>query len=180
MQRLLIAEDRSMAGRFHVPAHPGPTNASISRRMSVLRRRDNARELGLRRALHHAGLRFRVCHPVPGLPRRSIDIAFTRVRLAVFLDGCFWHGCPEHGTHPVSNSTWWSTKLGTNRARDQDTTGHLERAGWRVLRIWEHVPLHDAVAVVLDAIAGARDNREEGAASAVHGSCGPGADPASR
>ncbi|HEY3545164.1 MAG TPA: very short patch repair endonuclease [Propionicimonas sp.] len=149
-----------MAGRFHVPAHPGSTSAPISRRMSVLRRRDNARELALRSALHRAGLRFRVCHPVPGLPRRSIDIAFTRVRLAVFLDGCFWHGCPHHGTRPRSNSSWWSAKLGANRARDHDTTAHLEAVGWRVVRIWEHVPLDDAVVTVMDAVAAARSQIE--------------------
>ena len=92
--------------------------------MSVAPRRDTAPELALRRALHAAGYRYRVVHPVPGNRRRSIDIAFTRAGVAVFVDGCFWHGCPEHGTRPRANSDWWSTKLAANHARDEDTDGH--------------------------------------------------------
>lgn len=129
--------------------------------MSGLRRRDNEREVALRSALHRSGLRFRVAYPVPGLPRRTIDVAFTRVKVAVFLDGCFWHGCPEHGTSPRSNSTWWATKLAANKARDLDTTEHLAAAGWRVVRVWEHVPLDDAAAQVLAALADARRSADE-------------------
>lgn len=106
--------------------------------MSGLRRRDNEAELALRRLLHAAGYRYRVTYPVPGRSRRTIDIAFTRHKVAVFIDGCFWHGCPEHGTRPTSNAEWWSTKLAANRARDADTTEHLETHGWLVLRVWEH------------------------------------------
>lgn len=96
-------------------------------------------EVLLRRELHRRGRRFRVVVPVPGRPRRSIDIAFPKVRLAVFVDGCFWHCCPEHGIAPQKNAEWWDTKLGVNHARDLDTTSVLEAAGWTVLRIWEHV-----------------------------------------
>ena len=106
--------------------------------MSALRRRDNEAELSVRRLLFAAGFRYRVAYPVPGLARRTIDIAFPRRKLAVFIDGCFWHGCPEHGTRPNSNATWWSAKLAANRARDEDTTTHLEAAGWLVMRVWEH------------------------------------------
>ena len=123
---------------FHVPAHPGTSSPALSGRMSRLARRDTAPELAVRRELHRAGLRYRVVYPVPGKPRRSIDIAFTRARLAVFIDGCFWHGCPEHGTAPSSNSDWWSTKLAANRSRDLDTTEHLQHHGWNVRRFWEH------------------------------------------
>ena len=77
---------------------------------------------------------------VPGRNRRTIDIAFTRARLAVFVDGCFWHGCREHGTRPAHNSEWWVTKLAANEGRDRDTDEHLAKVGWAVLRIWEHVP----------------------------------------
>ena len=106
--------------------------------MSGLRRRDNDAELAVRRLLHAAGYRYRVTYPVPGRSRRTIDIAFTRHKVAVFIDGCFWHGCPQHGTQPRSNAEWWSTKLAANRARDADTTARLQANGWLVLRAWEH------------------------------------------
>ncbi|GEL47512.1 hypothetical protein CHO01_26280 [Cellulomonas hominis] len=137
---------------FNVPAHPGSSGAEVSRRMSRLRRRDNERELSLRRALHAEGLRYRVTYPVPGLRRRTIDIAFTRRRVAVFLDGCFWHGCPLHGTDPRSNSAWWAQKIAANRARDADTDRHLGALGWRVVRVWEHEDISSASARVRDAL----------------------------
>jgi DNA mismatch endonuclease (patch repair protein) len=114
--------------------------------MAVQHRRDTSPELAVRRLLHAAGLRYRVAYPVPGLPRRTIDIAFRRARLAVFVDGCFWHGCPEHGTAPSANPDWWKTKIGTNQQRDAHTTRHLESQGWTVLRLWEHEPPDAAAA----------------------------------
>lgn len=138
---------------FNVPVHPGSSGAEVSRRMSRLRRRDNERELSLRRTLHAEGLRFRVTYPVPQMRRRTIDIAFTRRRVAVFLDGCFWHGCPLHGTAPRSNGSWWAKKLAANQARDRDTDTHLRSLGWQVVRVWEHVDLEDAAARVRAAIA---------------------------
>lgn len=139
----------------HVPAHPGPSSAQVSARMSGARRRDTAPELAIRRLLHAQGLRYRVAFPVPGQRRRTIDIAFTRTKLAVFVDGCFWHGCPEHGTQPKSNSDWWATKITANRARDADTEVFLQQRGWSVLRVWEHEPPDRAAArvlAVLDAV----------------------------
>lgn len=106
--------------------------------MSRQRRRDTAPELALRRNLYARGLRYRVAWPIPGLPRRTVDIAFTRARLAVFVDGCFWHSCPEHATYPSVNGAWWAAKLVTNQRRDCTTTEHLEGAGWTVVRVWEH------------------------------------------
>ena len=106
--------------------------------MSTAKRRETAPELALRKVLHRRGLRYRVTYPVPGQRRRTIDVAFTRHRLAVFVDGCFWHGCPEHGTAPRQNSEWWQTKLAANEARDRDTDVVLASQGWRVLRAWEH------------------------------------------
>lgn len=106
--------------------------------MSVARRSGTAPELALRRALHASGYRYRVAYPIPGNRRRTIDIAFTRLKVAVFVDGCFWHGCPVHGTSPRANSAWWKTKLAANAARDADTTAELEARGWLVLRFWEH------------------------------------------
>ncbi|KSW20821.1 very short patch repair endonuclease [Cellulomonas sp. B6] len=106
--------------------------------MSALRRRDNVPELAVRRRLHARGLRYRVTWPVPGQRRRTIDIAFTRARVAVYIDGCFWHGCPLHGTMPRSNTAWWEAKLSANRARDASVTSQLEELGWTVMRFWEH------------------------------------------
>lgn len=120
--------------------------------MSLARRRDTKAEVLLRRELHAQGLRYRVALPIASNRRRSIDIAFTRARLAVFVDGCFWHACPEHGTAPVANSEWWKTKLGANVARDRDTTRLLENSGWTVLRIWEHVEPGTAADIVVQAL----------------------------
>lgn len=101
-------------------------------------RQDTRPELELRRLLHAHGLRYRVGLKVPEIPRRTIDIAFTSVKLAVFVDGCFWHGCPEHGSHPSANAEAWSVKILKNRERDALTTKHLTQLGWEVVRIWEH------------------------------------------
>jgi DNA mismatch endonuclease (patch repair protein) len=94
--------------------------------------------MAVRRLLHASGERYRVCLKIPGCPRRTIDIAFTRAKVAVFIDGCFWHGCPEHGQTPSSNTAWWVVKIEKNRTRDADSTNRLEQAGWQVLRYWEH------------------------------------------
>lgn len=135
-----------------VAAHPGASSASVSRRMSTARRKDTAPEVALRRELHARGMRYRVAYPIPGQRRRTIDIAFTRAKVAVMVDGCFWHGCPEHGTKPSANSAWWTQKLAANAARDADTNRVLTELGWRVVRIWEHEPpsaAADAVETVL-------------------------------
>lgn len=94
--------------------------------------------MALRRRLHADGFRFRVDYPpLPGL-RRKADIVFTRRRVAVFVDGCFWHRCREHGTMPVSNAEWWEAKLARNVERDAETNHLLADAGWTVVRVWEH------------------------------------------
>jgi DNA mismatch endonuclease (patch repair protein) len=110
--------------------------------MSRQRSRDTAPEVALRRALHARGLRFRIHVPIAGT-RRSIDIALPRHRVAVFVDGCFWHGCARHGTVPRANNEWWSDKLARNRARDRSTDLLLSEAGWRVIRVWEHEQPND-------------------------------------
>ncbi|QKE83184.1 very short patch repair endonuclease [Arthrobacter sp. NEB 688] len=106
--------------------------------MSTAKRRDTAPEVALRRELHARGLRYRTNVPVPQQRRRTIDVAFTRAKVAVFVDGCFWHGCPEHGTRPRANSEWWAKKLTANQARDRDTDRLLVDLGWHVIRVWEH------------------------------------------
>lgn len=88
--------------------------------------------------MHALGLRYRVSiRPLPSL-RRTADLVFTRAKVAVFLDGCYWHGCPDHHTVAVTNSEYWKEKVRRNRERDQDTNAKLAEAGWLVLRIWEH------------------------------------------
>ena len=105
--------------------------------MQANRGRDTAPELAVRRILHKAGLRYRVDFaPLGG--RRRADIVFTRARLAVFIDGCFWHSCPEHATVPKNNRQWWLQKLDANRTRDADTDRVLTEQGWTVVRVWEH------------------------------------------
>jgi DNA mismatch endonuclease (patch repair protein) len=120
------------------------------------RRRDTSPELRLRSALHRSGRRFRVDFPADvGNGRRPRpDIAFIRARLAVFVDGCFWHGCPEHGNAPKTNRSYWGPKLRRKVERALEDTRRLEEAGWCVLRLWEHVPLEDAVSSVEAALAG--------------------------
>lgn len=98
----------------------------------------------LRRELHRRGLRYRVDAPVPGFPRRRADVLFARARVAVFIDGCFWHGCPEHKTTPAANGAWWAAKLARNVERDRETDAHLRALGWTVLRIWEHEDIEHA------------------------------------
>lgn len=118
------------------------------------RQRDTAPEVALRSALHRLGLRFRVDYKLGGLRRRA-DLAFPTERVAVFVDGCFWHGCPEHGTAPKANAAWWRDKIAANVARDRDTVARLEEAGWLVVRVWEHEAISDS----MSRIAAAVDNR---------------------
>lgn len=106
--------------------------------MSATRRRDTACELAVRRALGSHGLRYRIDYPLPINGRRRADLAFVSRRLAVFIDGCFWHGCAEHRTHPKTNALWWKQKIDANVTRDRDTDRRMRQAGWRVLRVWEH------------------------------------------
>lgn len=120
--------------------------------MQANRRRDTGPEMALRRELHRRGHRFRVDYPpVAGLRCRA-DIVFTRALVAVFVDGCFWHSCPEHGTTPRANREWWRTKLELNVARDRRNDTALAQAGWRVIRIWEHVLVTAAADHVCQAI----------------------------
>jgi DNA mismatch endonuclease (patch repair protein) len=124
--------------------------------MAVQARRDTAPEIALRSALHREGIRFNVTYRVPGMPRRTIDIAFPRLKLAVFVDGCFWHGCPVHGTAPRANSEWWCRKIATNQQRDLSTTKHLGSLGWTVIRVWEHDCPEPALASVRARLVAAR------------------------
>nr|WP_114472637.1 very short patch repair endonuclease [Pseudorhodoferax soli] len=125
------------------------TAAATSRRMARTRGFDNARERAIRSALHKMGFRFRIHFRAIVGTTRTVDIAFTRYQLAVFCDGCFWHGCPRHATQPKTNAEWWRQKIAANTARDRDSDVRLAGAGWSVLRIWEHEPVEDAVAAIV-------------------------------
>ena len=92
----------------------------------------------MRSAVHRRGIRFRVSvRPQPELPRTA-DLVLRKSRIAVFVDGCYWHGCPEHHTQPATNSEFWADKIARNVERDAETTTYLQQAGWTVLRFWEH------------------------------------------
>ena len=106
--------------------------------MQANRSRDTKPELAVRRELHRRGLRYFVDRaPVKSLRRRA-DLVFPRAKVAVMIDGCFWHGCTEHHTVSKTNASFWAEKVRANRARDADTTERLTAAGWTVLRFWEH------------------------------------------
>jgi DNA mismatch endonuclease (patch repair protein) len=122
----------------HSAARPISSSAAKSAEMSRLGRRDTLPELAIRSELHRRGLRFRVDRaPLPGLRSRA-DIVFGPARVAVYVDGCFWHSCPEHGTKPKANAEWWESKLKRNQQRDAETDRTLREQGWEVVRIWEH------------------------------------------
>ncbi|KJQ54398.1 Very short patch repair protein [Microbacterium sp. SA39] len=111
------------------------------------RRRDTKPELAVRRLIHAAGLRYRVDFaPIGG--RSRADIVFTRARVAIYIDGCFWHGCPIHATYPKRNSDYWLPKLQRNVERDRETDARLQLAGWKVLRFWEHESPEDVAATI--------------------------------
>ena len=106
--------------------------------MAATRGKDNRADHLVRGALHRLGLRSRIQRRlIPG-STRTVDVVFGRARLAVFVDGCFWHDCPIHGSRPKPNAEWWRGKIRQNAERDQDTNERLRGLGWRVIRIWEH------------------------------------------
>ncbi|UJW36510.1 very short patch repair endonuclease [Saccharothrix sp. AJ9571] len=131
--------------------------------MRANRRSDTKPEVALRKELHRLGYRYRkdMRLDLPEGVRVRPDIVFTARRIAVFVDGCFWHVCPEHGREPTSNEWYWTPKLRRNQERDRIATSSLEQAGWRVVRIWEHEPLPAAVAVVTEAVKHAFDLKPE-------------------
>jgi DNA mismatch endonuclease (patch repair protein) len=125
--------------------------------MQVQRRRDTSCEMQVRSLLHHAGFRYRVdARPLPDYRRRA-DLVFTRSRTAVFIDGCFWHGCPEHRSPPKANASWWRAKIARNRERDAETDERLRAAGWTVIRVWEHEDPSDAAARIAEIVLRRRD-----------------------
>lgn len=135
------------------PAKLHKVDVPTSLRMARTLGRDNGLEKAVRSALHRKGIRFRLHYPVPSRPRRTIDIALPVRRLAIFVDGCFWHGCPKHGTWPKRNSQFWRLKIEANIQRDRSTDTILLKSGWQVVRVWEHDNLEKAVSRIIQLIA---------------------------
>ncbi|MGW5200748.1 very short patch repair endonuclease [Streptomyces spiralis] len=136
----------------------GSWASSAANRRSMLgnRNRDTAPELLLRSLVHAAGLRYRVAaKPLPKM-RRTADMVFRPVKVAVFIDGCFWHRCPEHFVMPKTNRPYWEDKIGRNVQRDRDTDARLAEAGWLVLRFWEHLDPEACARAVVEAVTARR------------------------
>ncbi len=131
---------------------PPPSSEAARRRMLAARQRDTAPEMALRSAIHRRGLRYRVdVSPIEGLGRRA-DVVFRPTRVAVFVDGCFWHGCPIHGTWPKANAEFWREKIERNRQRDADTDRRLAEVGWKVIRVWEHEDPEEAAEKICEVV----------------------------
>ena len=131
---------------------PTPPSASTARRLKAQKREDTAPELAVRRELFARGLRYRLHQTILPGSRTRADIVFRAARVAVDVRGCFWHGCPEHGTTPKSNRDWWVEKLGQNRRRDESTEEALRAAGWQVVVIWEHEDVMEAADRIEDLV----------------------------
>lgn len=135
-----------------LPEGSWASSPGVRARMRSNKGRDTKPELRLRSLLHSRGLRFRVNHrPLPD-SRRTADLLFTRPKVAVFVDGCFWHGCPTHHRSSTINATFWREKIEANRARDEDTNRMLGDAGWRVVRFWEHEDVEHAAEMVAELV----------------------------
>ncbi|MFJ7048852.1 very short patch repair endonuclease [Streptomyces sp. NPDC101112] len=125
------------------------SSAARRRNMQAIRSRDTKPERLIRQLVHANGLRYRVAaRPLPDL-RRTADMVFRPTKVAVFIDGCYWHGCPEHYVSPKTNPGYWSEKVARNIARDRDTDQRLTEAGWHVLRFWEHKPIEETAAEIV-------------------------------
>jgi DNA mismatch endonuclease, patch repair protein len=131
---------------------PVASSPQVRAIMQAIRSTDTRPEVALRRELHRRGLRYRInARPIPQV-RRTADIVFTRHKIAVFVDGCFWHGCPDHYRAPSTNSDYWQKKLARNVCRDRTTDELLAGEGWRVIRVWEHVPASDTASRIAELI----------------------------
>lgn len=124
--------------------------------MQATRSRDTSPEIAVRRELHKRGMRFRVALALISGSRRTVDIVFTRAKVAVLIDGCFWHGCPEHHQAPKANAEFWAAKLAGNMLRDHEMTRMLTDAGWIVLRFWEHESVEEVANAIQVAVLKAR------------------------
>lgn len=137
------------------------SSPEASRRMAKVRQKGTGAEMALRRELYRRGLRYRVNFEVLKKPRRVADIAFPRLRIAIFVDGCFWHGCPEHATWPKQNAEFWLQKIEANRHRDADTNERLHSIRWTVLRFREHESAPSAADTIANLVIAIRSTLRE-------------------
>jgi len=151
---LVSSARKSIAPMTNIPS----SSEAASRRMSRVRQKGTDAEMMLRRELFRRGLRYRVDFQVSRKPRRVANIFFPGLRIAIFVDGCFWHGCPIRGSWPKSNADLWRQKIQANRERDADTNSRLIDAGWKVLRYWQH----EAPEIVADGIEGEVERAKAG------------------
>ena len=133
--------------------------------MLKVRQKGTAPEIAMRRQLYRIGLRYRVNYEVLKKPRRVADVAFLGLKIAVFVDGCFWHGCPEHASWPKQNAEFWRQKIEANRLRDRDTNERLRDEGWKALRFWEHESPVVAAEAVAEVVVSTRLERSISSAS---------------
>lgn len=129
-----------------------PSSSAVSRRMAKVRQKGTGAEMALQQEMHRIGLRYRIDYEVLKKPRRVADVAFPGRKIAVFVDGCFWHGCPKHATWPKRNAEFWRQKIEANRQRDADTNDRLRSLGWTVLRFWSHESPVEASKTVASAV----------------------------
>ena len=144
-----------------------PSSHEASLRMARVRQKGTDAELSLRKALYARGLHYRLHVPLLTKPRRVADIIFSSARVAIFVDGCFWHGCPEHATWPKQNAEFWREKIEANQRRDADTNDRLRSLGWTVLRFWSHEPPTEAARTVARAIASADSKHRAASPGAI-------------
>lgn len=144
-----------MSGRSETWASSDGVRAS----MRANKGRDTKPEIALRRAVHALGLRYRVSYRPLKAVRRTADLVFTKVKIAVFMDGCFWHGCPQHHTVAVTNASFWAEKVRRTQERDAETDRLLKEEGWLVIRFWEHQDPVQAAALVADAVVTRRSSQ---------------------
>lgn len=124
--------------------------------MQRTRRRDNSFEVSVRSQLYYRGFRYRIHYPIPGMKRITCDIALPALKIAIFLDGCFWHGCDTHPPSVNKNVAFWLDKIARNKTRDIRVCEHLENIGWTVLRFWEHEPVEAIVDVIASTVTNLR------------------------
>lgn len=132
---------------------PASSSSNASSRMAKVRQKGTDAEVALRREMYRIGLRYRIDYEVLRKPRRVADVVFPGRRIAVFVDGCFWHGCPEHATWPKQNAEFWREKIEANQRRDADTNDRLRSLGWTVLRFWSHESPTEAAQTVAQVVA---------------------------
>ncbi len=163
------AHEMGLACEELLPADSKASSTSVRAVMRANRSKDTGPELALRKEIYHRGMRYRVdTRPIPEIRRRA-DLVFPGARVAVFVDGCYWHGCPEHYRPATKNAEFWQGKIDGNRDRDRETNEMLRAAGWTVVRVWEHEPARTAADAITEVVRARRGGRPQNPRLAVPG-----------